>query len=202
MRLPVGRWDGVSNPVSEVSVLEFAAIARSVERQIPALTGCVRPGMGLGLIHEQSSAKRPPKLEPVQWAGLFRGVIVVEGVKRALERSGLVAAEHLLAVWLRPDRTDERYFELRFPFAARVARCRDIPDESPCHLCGRLRHKWRGRLSADTIPREVTHFVVSDFPTKFVVRSDLAEVLLASRSPTLSFDAVEVVDDSERSASS
>lgn len=190
--LPAELEPGGRKPMSIVSVEAFGSISRRLQAAIPAVRGHVTPGLALGLAHEIWRTGVPRALKPVQFVGVFGGVLLAASARDAVLRSRLVDSTDLLPAFLRSDRgADEQRTELVFPFAGRSPSWLWADDEHPCVECGRKRHTWRG-VVASSIPDHLTHFNVADFTTKFVVREDLAAVLGEVAGPTLSFVPVEL----------
>lgn len=184
--IPNGRQLEVASPSRIVTPAQLAKIVRAIEMRIPEVAGCLSAGASLGRVYEASRTPKPPQIKPVQFVGLFEGVMLAEVPADRLLASGSLVDAAMLPVTLRPDRGATSYRELKFPFAGRSPSWLWSEEERPCSECNRHRHKWRG-VDASSIPEGCTHFNVADFTTKFIVREDLAAVLADVAGPTLSF---------------
>ena len=186
-----GQQQGPAAPPPIVQPIEFAAIAHAVEGRAPELEGFVSPGMSIGIAHEWTSSARPPKLAPVQFIGLYGGVMVSESAHERLAAHPVLSNAEWLPAVLREDRGPMRHLELKFRLAGSSPSRVWSHDERPCSECGRRRHKWRG-VEAGSIPERVGYFNVPDFPTKFVVREDLAALLTEIAGPALRLIPVQL----------
>jgi hypothetical protein len=176
---------------------EFTVLARAVQTRLPEVEGCVTPGMSFGIASEWTRAPKPRPTKAVQFLGLYEGVLLGGEAYTKARNSALLASATWLPVVLRNDRDRTPHAELKFPFAGRSPSWLWSDDEHPCPVCGRGQHTWRGVLRS-SIPEEATHFNLADFPTKFLVREDLAALLGRLAGPTLTFVPVEMHDDAGR----
>lgn len=170
-------------------------LARTCE-VLPSIGHAVGPGFGLGMFVEARVRRgRPTRTEPVEWAPLFDGVLLQPSVVSAVARSGLVASADLVRVRLLPER-EEGYRELRFPFAGSLPRDSYANAGEACLACGRRSPgpRWDGAVTLRGVADHVAQVRLPDFPTVFLVRQDLAEIL-SGMAPSIAFRPVQVVAD-------